>query len=103
MPATNGPLWRECREDMGLTSDVVAGLLGISGGHLRQIELEVKPASGRLASAAARLYRVPKQDLFKAAEGKPAKPQPKVEPVAPRPRPDRETRKTGPKRVRTAA
>jgi DNA-binding XRE family transcriptional regulator len=103
MGATNGAIWRKGREDMHLTSDQAASLLGITGGGLRGIELERRPASDGLARAASRLYRIPTNELFRAAEdpkGKPVKPEPKVEPVGPGPRP---ARKTGPKRARSAA
>jgi hypothetical protein len=76
---------------MQLTSDQAAQLLGITGGALRQIELNKKPASGLLASRASHLYRIPRCDLLRAEDApkeepkKPApkKPEPKVEPTAP--------------------
>jgi hypothetical protein len=78
---------------MQLTSDQAANLLGITGGALRQIELNRKPASGFLASRASRLYKIPRRELLRSddapqEEPKPKpepkkKPEPKVEPTAP--------------------
>lgn len=84
MPIPNGRFWRDCREARQLTSDEAAQLLKISGGHLRQIETEKKPASGMLAARAAKLFRVPKGDLLKTGNPQPKpEPQPKKEPTAP--------------------
>ena len=89
MPVVNGPMWRECREEIDITSDQAAWLFGITGGALRQIELGSKPASKKLADKAARLYKVDADDLFLAG-GQPDQPkndpkrvEPKVEPTAP--------------------
>lgn len=88
---------------MQLTSDQVAKLLGITGGALRQIETGVKPASGMLASRAAKLFRISRAKLFAEPsqpqpEPKP-KPKPKVEPVAPPARRDGKDNRRGPRRV----
>jgi DNA-binding XRE family transcriptional regulator len=96
MPEVNGRAWRHGRARLvpPLTSDEAAEQLGITGGALRQIESEVKPASLELGYAAARLYEYGEDnvhELFRDVEpaqpdkGKPApkKVEPKVERVAP--------------------
>lgn len=87
---------------MDLTSNEAAKLLGIAGGALRSIELELKPVSLALAFKAERLYQVPVDDLLRDGDKdepkKDEKVEPKVEPTAP---PSRKNGKggTAPKRV----
>lgn len=112
MPAVNGTAWRHRRAEMDITSNEAAQHLGIAGGALRQIEGGVKPASLRLAYRAARLYGrdderpqdVVAELLASNDEGVPDNPpnQP-TQPTGPKRRTDTETRKTGPKRARSAA
>jgi hypothetical protein len=91
---------------MDLTSDEAGKLLGIAGGALRSIELELKPVSLALAFKAERLYSCPVDDLLRG-DGEQDKPkkdekaEPKVEPTAP---PGRKNGKggTAPKRVNHA-
>jgi DNA-binding XRE family transcriptional regulator len=97
---------------MDITSNEAARRLGIAGGALRQIETGVHPASLQLVYRAARLFRGDDEQVREVAaellaagnEGVPDKPpdQP-TQPIGPNPRKDRETRKTGPKRARSAA
>jgi DNA-binding XRE family transcriptional regulator len=88
MPATNGNEWRHRRAQLGITSDQAGELLGITGGALRSIETEFRPASLALAYRAARLYSCSVHDLIRG-EDKPdpkkdePKVEPKVEPTAP--------------------
>jgi DNA-binding XRE family transcriptional regulator len=88
---------------MDITSDQAAHLLNIQGGALRQIETNVKPASERLAMRAARLYKVPVEELLAADDPKPdpkkdKDPEPKVEPTAPPPRRNGRDNRRGPRR-----
>lgn len=94
---------------MQLTSDQAAQLLGITGGALRQIELNKKPASGFLASRAARLFRISRKQLLKAEDTAQEQPkekpkaEPKIEPVGPPRRRDGRDDRRGPRRVHDEA
>ncbi|WP_134667897.1 helix-turn-helix transcriptional regulator [Amycolatopsis sp. CFH S0078] len=92
---------------MDITSDQAAQLLGIQGGSLRQIELNVKPVSLALAFRAERLYGVAVDELIDESKDEPnktpePKPQPKIERVAPPRRQEREPSK-GPRRAQDVA
>lgn len=91
MPAANGNKWRHCRAQLGITSDQAGELLGITGGALRSIETEFRPASLALAYRASRLYSVDVGDLIRGDDDPPKpKPEPEVKPkvekTAPPPR-----------------
>ena len=104
MPAANGNKWRHCRAQLGITSDQAGDLLGITGGALRSIETEFRPASLALAYRASRLYSVPVEDLIRDGDEKPEPkkdrdPEPKVEPTSPPPRRNGKDNRRGPKRA----
>ena len=88
---------------MGITSDQAGDLLGITGGALRSIETEFRPASLALAYRASRLYSVPVDELIrdddKPDPKKDKDPQPKVEPTSPPPRKNGKDNQRGPKRA----
>lgn len=103
MPAAIGRTWRHCRAKLGLTSLEVAKLLGITHGHLRNIETESRPASLALAYRACRLYQCEITDLVRDDEKpdpkKDEKVEPKVEPTAPPKRKNGKGNERGPKRT----
>jgi DNA-binding XRE family transcriptional regulator len=90
MPAAIGKTWRHRRAQLGLTSDEAGKLLSVSGGALRMIENESRPASLALAYRACRLYQCDIDDLIRDDDKPPPKDEPKVEPkvepTAPPPR-----------------
>lgn len=69
MPPVNGIRWRDCRLDLDLSSENAAVRLGISGGHLRNVEGSHVVASDRLIRRAARLYSVDPADLVAEKKG----------------------------------
>lgn len=107
MPRPNGAQWRRARASRDLTSDQAARVLGIQGGSLRSIELQLQPVSDRLAHRAARLYRCDVNLLLLPAaeevpDNPPSKEQRPEEHTAPPKRKPRENER-GPKRPSGAA
>lgn len=113
MAKVNGSNWRLYRDALKLTSNKAGDLLDISGGHLRQIEANKKPASDELVLRAARLYRCEMVDLLRATEDPatepPSRKQEKEGNTAPGrdggggTSPGKSGEKSGPKRVRGQA
>jgi transcriptional regulator with XRE-family HTH domain len=109
MAKVNGSRWRLYRTALRLTSNAAAELLGISGGALRQIELDTKPASDELVLRAARLYQCELIDLL-ATEDPVTEPPSKKQEKEKGTGPGRDGGagtgtggKSGPKRARAAA
>lgn len=107
MARVDGSRWRARRVDCDFSQKNAAAFLKMAYGSLRSIELiEGRPVSERVIKRAARLYQCSPEwlkgmDVTPPAPPtpEPAKParEPKGEPTAPAPRPDRT--RTGPRRA----
>lgn len=94
MPKVNGDLWKQCRDELDLTSEQAAARLKISGGYLRNVEGGTNEPSNRLIHRAARLYGRPYAELIDAGESpkQPTAPKPqRKEPTSKRSRRSKET------------
>lgn len=108
-----GHRWRDLRLDMELPLDNTAARLGISCGHLRNIEASQPRAtvSDRLVRRATRLFNVPSEDLVDSGDGVPDEPPSKEQEPETNTGPGREGGNTGrgdkdkkgPKRLKDAA
>lgn len=64
----SGAYLREIRQKKGLTLQQAASLLGISTGHLSNIERDIKGIGGALLIKMAEVYGLPVQDLVGESE-----------------------------------
>lgn len=107
MPAVNSPRLRDRRDELDMSNADVAKLVNLSPRYLENIMSGTDEPSGRVIHRLARVLKIPVEEIradSPTPKGDPSEPpvQP-TRPAGPRPRPDRETRKTGPKRARSAA
>ena len=99
MPKVNGARWKDCRLDLDLNSDNAAARLGISGGHLRNIEGSYVVASERLIRRAASLYGVQRTELVDGGNNDGVPDEPPEQPKNPTKKTGRDKDPKGPPRT----